>query len=138
MTGGPATELHPVEYRSRAFTAVIRNNHILMVRHIHDGRDYWTLPGGAVEPGETPLMAAQRELFEETGIAGEKFRQLFVHGTETCFLAMCDDSQTAVVGYDPELSDDQQVIQGIAWFRLDEKRDDLQVSKVLASLDDLD
>jgi 8-oxo-dGTP pyrophosphatase MutT (NUDIX family) len=32
------------------------------------GQDYWATPGGAVEPGETFARAAQRELFEETGI----------------------------------------------------------------------
>ncbi|GIG58934.1 hypothetical protein Lfu02_33060 [Longispora fulva] len=28
----------------------------------------WTPPGGRLEPGETPLLAAQRELYEETGL----------------------------------------------------------------------
>jgi 8-oxo-dGTP diphosphatase len=30
--------------------------------------NYWTLVGGKVEDGETPEMAAQRELEEETGL----------------------------------------------------------------------
>lgn len=29
---------------------------------------YWLTPGGGVEPGETPRLAAIREVFEETGI----------------------------------------------------------------------
>ena len=31
-------------------------------------RDTWETQGGHIEPGETPLEAAKRELFEESGI----------------------------------------------------------------------
>lgn len=34
----------------------------------HRDRTTWETPGGHIEPGESPLAAARRELFEETGI----------------------------------------------------------------------
>lgn len=41
------------------------NNKIVMCRH--NTRTTWELPGGHIEEGETPDIAARRELEEETG-----------------------------------------------------------------------
>ncbi|RME84946.1 MAG: NUDIX domain-containing protein [Zetaproteobacteria bacterium] len=38
----------------------------------------WSLPGGKIEPGEAPLRAARRELWEETGLSGSSWRRLGV------------------------------------------------------------
>ena len=39
---------------------------VLLLHHLHDGG--WGLPGGAMEPDETPADAVSRELHEETGL----------------------------------------------------------------------
>lgn len=116
-------------------TAVIRGAEILMVRHVHDGRDYWTLPGGGIEEGEEPRQAAIREVKEETGIEVGDVRQLFTDTTDTCFIAHLAHGVEPILGSDPELDGEMQVIKEVRWFTLVEKRDDLHVSKVLKHLD---
>jgi 8-oxo-dGTP pyrophosphatase MutT (NUDIX family) len=47
----------------------------------------WSIPGGMVDPGETPLQAAVRECYEEIGITihPDKCRLLFVNDSDTNF-----------------------------------------------------
>jgi 8-oxo-dGTP diphosphatase len=52
--------------RSGAGVACLRGGQLLCVRRRDNG--CWDLPGGGLEPGESPEQAARRELTEETGL----------------------------------------------------------------------
>ena len=55
-----------------AIAVVLRGERLLLVRRSHRpdaGR--WGFPGGKIEPGETIVAAALRELGEETGVAAD-------------------------------------------------------------------
>ena len=57
---------------------VVRDGSVLLVQRGHDPlAGQWTIPGGAVEVGETLREAVARELLEETGL-------------EVCVLALVD------------------------------------------------
>ena len=132
----------------RACAALIVGSQILMVRHVESGSEYWTLPGGGIEPGETPEQCAERELLEETGVKAHAIEQLWKHGRgpgddpglEYCFLmklASLDQGNRAILGSDPEqshMTQEARLLQGVGWKQLLEVRDDSQVAMVLEAL----
>ncbi|MFC4123199.1 NUDIX hydrolase [Nonomuraea zeae] len=106
-----------------------RDGRVLLM-HWYDpiaGRDVWEPPGGGLDPGETPLEAARRELTEETGLPGAAVLDGFVaverdfcwYGvrylkTEPFYLARFDEARPDV---DPgELTDEERAsFRGYEW-----------------------
>ncbi|XOV83267.1 MAG: NUDIX domain-containing protein [bacterium] len=54
--------------RHRVFTYITRENELLLLNHVAHPRLLPQIPGGTVEPDETPEEAAFREAREETGL----------------------------------------------------------------------
>ena len=48
---------------------IIRNGNVLLTRRVNTPQQgMWTFPGGFVDAGEDPVVAAERECLEETGL----------------------------------------------------------------------
>lgn len=61
----------------RAAVVVAHKDKLLLVKHRKGNEEYWVLPGGHVEAGETVLCAAYRELEEELRIRPKIIKVLF-------------------------------------------------------------
>jgi len=60
-----------------AVALIVHDGRVLLVRRqADDGAPPWVLPGGKVEPGESAVGAAVREVLEETGLSVEALRVL--------------------------------------------------------------
>lgn len=60
-----------MEPRIRVSALLRWEDRILLCRHEKPGKEYWLLPGGGVNAGESLTDALHRELFEEVGIDEE-------------------------------------------------------------------
>lgn len=57
---------------------VVENDNILLVKHRKGTSQYWVLPGGRLEYGETFFECAVREVKEETGLDVEVDKIVFI------------------------------------------------------------
>jgi 8-oxo-dGTP diphosphatase len=59
------------EPRIRVSAILRRRDQILLCRHEKPGKEYWLLPGGGVNSGESLVDALHRELVEELGLGAD-------------------------------------------------------------------
>ena len=137
--------------RVRVCGICIENDKLLLVKHGHTigNKAFWIPPGGGLTYGETVQDCLQRELLEETGLHVKVNRFLFVneflqaplHAVELFFEVSITDGELAT-GTDPELKQDQQLIEKVQWLTIKDILaipipDKHRVLQHLISLDDL-
>jgi 8-oxo-dGTP pyrophosphatase MutT (NUDIX family) len=119
--------------RQRASAVLISEGRILMVQISDRGRSWWCLPGGTIEPGETPEQAVQRELREELNVQVLPQRRLYTTpmpdgaGIDYGILVTLA-AGTPALGTDP-------MVVGWAWRSLDCAGDAWQVEQVRKALE---
>jgi ADP-ribose pyrophosphatase len=75
------------------------------------GRFLWELPAGKLEPGEDPLLGAQRELAEETGYRAKKWKPLVEYYASPGFVgeSMKVFVAEGLTSGDTNLDEDEQI-----------------------------
>jgi 8-oxo-dGTP pyrophosphatase MutT (NUDIX family) len=54
----------------------LRDGALLLMERWRDGMHYFSIPGGGIEPGETPEQTVMREILEETSVQVVAERQV--------------------------------------------------------------
>lgn len=94
---------------------VVHNQSILLIKRNKFGLVYYTLPGGAIDPGETAEVALLREMKEETGLKLSEPRLVYIedagvpYGTQYIFVCEYKDGEVAL---DPHSVEAQLTAQG--------------------------
>lgn len=109
-----------VEIRAQAIC--FDGRRILCVRHRKAGEEYWVLPGGHVEPGESLWEALVREMAEETRISARAGRLWAVNefhggGRHVLDIAFWLDEWAGepALGNDPEGGGHEARLVDLAW-----------------------
>lgn len=92
-------------FQPRVSVLVTNNEKFVLIFRHKNGQDYYAIPGGGIEEGETPEVAAKREIDEELGLNLKNTKLISEiknnYRHDFNFLSETDDTKINVTG--PEL-----------------------------------
>lgn len=131
--------------RVRACAVIIKDDQILLLKHegIGKGGFLWAPPGGGMEFGESLVETLRREAKEEIGATVEIVKFLFFnehfdnifHAVEFFFETKITNGPI-LLGKDPELATDNQILKEVKWFTINDLKiiDQVNLHKALQNL----
>jgi ADP-ribose pyrophosphatase len=128
-----------VKHPGSTATVAIHNDEVVLVRQHREpaGRELVELPAGTIEDGEDPLQNAKREVEEEVGLKGGRWRALGTYFTSPGFL---DEEMHVFLAEDLEQGeqnlDDDEDVEIVRWpvEELEARLDELEDLKTAAAL----
>jgi len=118
---------------SAVMMAVDEKERILLVKQFRlpAEADLWELPAGRLDPGETPMVAAKRELREETGYQAETWTELVSYWASPGYVAekMNVFLAEGLTAGKQEPMDDERI--EMRWFERDEVSDWIHSGKIV-------
>ena len=118
---------------SAVMMAVDERKRILLVRQyrLPARANLWELPAGRLDPGETPLQAARRELIEETGYRAKQWTRLVTFYPSPGYVAekMTIYLATGLTAGESKPMEDERI--ETRWFTEKEVRDGILSGKII-------
>ena len=110
-----------IEHSGGACVLYVENNKVLLVKQYRYayGESIYEIPAGKLNAGEDPMLAAKRELEEETGIKSENLQLLYVmyptpgYTNERIYIYFAKDGERV-----PAHLDDGEFLQ-VEWIKTD-------------------
>ncbi|HWS48682.1 MAG TPA: NUDIX domain-containing protein [Candidatus Methanoperedens sp.] len=121
------------DIRARVSVLVVNqktNKFVLIFRH-KNNQDYYSVPGGGIEKGESPEDAVGREIFEELGCRLKKIQKVSEVKTDTRldfnYIATTDDYLLLVTGPEKDRLDSPDNLFRPEWHNQSSFRTDISI-----------
>lgn len=126
-------KFHLLDFEREAVAAVMENEAgeavFARIPRYTTGMAEWELPAGGMEPGESPLEAAKRELIEETGYTSTRHELIYTYypmngqANQVFHIVFCK------AGNHVQAFDSNEVSE-VCWFAKDQVRQMLKEQKI--------